>query len=448
MELQYRKLYEELIKAYYENHFEETLVRMYESFESKELARNVLTVICGVEDIDKEDEFAFIQAIVQQIVNHQVRNKVINKIKKCNEECGAEDGKTKCELVCPLDAIMMHPMGNDRFIDDTKCISCGRCIDVCEHHSILDTPEFLPVAGVLKEEKVFAIVAPAIAGQFGKNVSLDQLREAMIRVGFNDMIEVAMAADILSLKEALEFNHLVENKKDVMISSCCCPVWVRLLRQVYHKLIPELSPSVSPMIAMGRIIKAMQPEAKVVFVGPCVAKKGEAKEKDLDESIDYVLTFEEMETIFDALEIKPEELKGIPAVDYACTGGRLYARSGGVSQAVFDIVDQMFPEKRKLFKRIHVDGVKDCRAILEKLEKKEVKATFIEGMACPGGCVGGPRARIDQQEGRKAANATAYESAIKIPVNSEVMNETLRQLGIHHYEELVEHGSLFEREFK
>jgi ferredoxin hydrogenase len=311
----------------------------------------------------------------------------------------------------------------------------------------MDSPQFLPLAGLLKEETVVAIVAPAIAGQFGKDVTLDQLREALVRVGFTDMIEVAMAADILSLKEAMEFNHHVNKVGDFMITSCCCPVWVTLLKRVYNDLIPDFSPSVSPMVAMGRIVKKLTPGAKVVFVGPCVAKKSEAKEKDIEDAVDYVLTFQELQLIFEALHIEPDSLAGLPAIDYASTGGRLYARTGGVSQAVFDIVDQMYPNKRDLFKAVSVDGVKDCRTMLEQLERGEVRASFIEGMGCPGGCVGGPKANIDREQGRVAANEAAYDSAIKIPVNSEVLEETLRQLGIKHREELMEKASMFEREF-
>ena len=449
MKKEYEELYKQLVDAYYHNHFEEVFAMiMKEKFESKEEAREILAILCGVEDEKERDDYSFLQAVVHSIVTHQVRSKIMNKIHICDTNCEVVEGKAKCQRVCPVDAILNTPMGNDKWLDETKCIHCGRCIPVCDNHNFMDTPQFLPLAGLLKETEVYAIVAPAIAGQFGKNVTLDMLREAFVRIGFSEMIEVALAADILSLKEALEFNNHIKKEGDFMITSCCCPVWVALMKKVYHKLIPDFSPSVSPMIAMGRIIKKFHPQAKVVFIGPCVAKKAEAKEPDLKGTIDYVLTFQELNIIFEALDIDPTVQKGLPSVDYASTGGRLYARTGGVSQAVYDIVDQLFLEKRKLFQAIHVDGVKECRELLTELETGKVGASFIEGMGCVGGCVGGPKAIIKKEEGRIAVDEVAYDSAIKIPVNSEVLTKILDVLEISDINELMEKGSMFERTFE
>ena len=204
-------------------------------------------------------------------------------------------------------------------------MSCGRCVSVCDQGNYIDIPQFIPLVDLLKgNQKVIAMVAPAIAGQFGKDVSLDQLREAFIKIGFTDMVEVAVAADVLSLKEALEFNNHVKKEGDFMITSCCCPMWVASLRKVYYDLVPDLSPSVSPMVAMARILKKIDPDVKTVFVGPCVAKKAEAKEKDLIGDVDYVLTFEELKLIYEALEVAPEDCEGLPSIDYASKIGRAH----------------------------------------------------------------------------------------------------------------------------
>ena len=448
MKTKYQVLYKELIKAYYNKEFEQTFERLLnEEFENKEEAKSVLSTLCGV-DIDTQlDDYTFMQTLIHAITQNKVKEKVIAKVHACTSDCENVEGKSKCQSVCPFDAIIK--IGEDKSIDETLCMSCGRCVTACDAGHYMDVPQFLPLSNLLKENhNVVAIVAPAIAGQFGADASLDKLREAFIKIGFSDMVEVAMAADVLSIKEALEFNHHVKKEGDFMITSCCCPMWVAALRKVYDKLVPDLSPSVSPMIAMARILKKLNPEVKVVFIGPCIAKKAEAKELDLVNDVDFVLTFQEVKLIFEAFDIHPSELQGVPSVDYASTGGRLYAHTGGVSEAVWDIIDQLYPEKRKLFTSKQVDGMKDCKELLNELEKGNLHASFIEGMGCKGGCVGGPKAIIPASEGREHVDITAYDSAIKIPVHSQVLTILLNKLGIEDFNALVEKGSMFERTFK
>ncbi|WP_061301977.1 [Fe-Fe] hydrogenase large subunit C-terminal domain-containing protein, partial [Clostridium botulinum] len=337
-----------------------------------------------------------------------------------------------CELACPFNAIYYDSEKNSTAINKDMCINCGICVDSCKNGRILDKVEFLPIINLIKENKtVIAAVAPAIAGQFGENVTMDQLREAFIKAGFTDMVEVAFAADILTVKEAVEFNKHINKPDDLMITSCCCPMWVGMLKKVYKELVPDLSPSVSPMIAAGRILKKLNKDTKVVFIGPCIAKKAEAKEKDLVGAIDFVLTFQEVEQIFRALEINPMDLHGVPSVEYASKAGRLYARTGGVSIAVSETIEELYPEKFKNFKSVKVDGIKDCKAILDKALKKEVDANFIEGMGCPGGCVGGPKAIVPPTKSRIAVDEFAYDSPIKVPVHSKVLDDVLSKIGIN-----------------
>ena len=234
-----------------------------------------------------------------------------------------------------------------------------------------------------------------------------------------------------------------------MITSCCCPMWVGMLKKVYNELIDDLSPSVSPMVAAGRVIKKLNPDAKVVFVGPCIAKKAEAKEKDVAGAIDFVLTFQEVDEIFNAMDIRPGDLEGVPTKEYASKGGRLYARTGGVSVAVHDVLKELYPDQIKNFKAVQANGVVECKKILNSALNGEINASFLEGMGCVGGCVGGPKANIPTARGKEAVDNFAKESAIQVPVHSETLDNVLGKLGIESLRDFedIDKIQLFEREF-
>ncbi|MBS5939664.1 [Fe-Fe] hydrogenase large subunit C-terminal domain-containing protein [Clostridium sp.] len=449
MHNKYNDLFDTLVKSYYNGNFEETLSTIMVCHEiSPQETFKIITSLCGV---SLEFDNNYIYNIKKAITNYLVNKRLIEKLDSCSLSCKKEgEEKYKCQLSCPFDAIMYDNDNKTTYINYDLCVGCGLCVDSCKEGKILDKVDFLPILDLVKNNKtVIAAVAPAIIGQFGENVTLDQLRAAFIKIGFSDMVEVAFAADMITIKEAVEFNNHVNSPKDLMITSCCCPMWVGMLKKVYKELVPDLSPSVSPMIGTGRVIKKINPDAKVVFVGPCIAKKAEAKEKDLLGDIDFVLTFQELDNIFKAFDVNPEELEGIPTKDYASRGGRLYARTGGVSIAVGEAVEELYPHKAKLFKAIKAEGVRECKDILNKALTGEIEANFIEGMGCVGGCVGGPKAIIPKEQGKVSVDNLAYNSPIKIATHSSTMDSVLEKLNITSLKDFEDHNKtkVFHRNF-
>lgn len=449
MKKQYTDLFKKLVKSYYDGDFDTTLNEIMDSTNlNKNEMMSVISSLCGVE-VEKDENFIY--NLKKAITDYKIREKIVKKMASCSEDCrSTETGKAKCQVACPFNAILDDPIDGSTYIEHDLCTDCGVCVGVCDSGNFLDRKEFLPVLDLIRNnKKVIAAVAPAIAGQWGPNVTLDQYRAAFIKMGFTDMIEVAITADMLTIKEAVEFNHHVNKQGDIMITSCCCPMWVGMLKKVYHELVKDVSPSVSPMIAAGRLIKKLTPDAKVVFIGPCIAKKAEAKDKDLVGPIDYVLTFEEVKSIFEVLEINPGDLDGIPSIEYASRGGRLYGRTGGVSIAVSEAIEELFPEKYKMLKTAQVHGIKECKEILEKAKNGKLDANFLEGMGCIGGCVGGPKALVPKELGRVSVDEVAYDSSIKVATHSHVMNELLQRVGVHSLEDFKHKDKIkiFEREF-
>lgn len=289
------------------------------------------------------------------------------------------------------------------------------------------------------------MVAPAIAGQFGE-VSQGKLRTAFKSIGFAGMVEVALFADILTLKEALIFDEKIRTNEDFMLTSCCCPIWITMVRRNYGQYMKKIPDSVSPMAASGRAVKKLEPSAVTVFIGPCIAKKVEARDSDIADAVDYVLTFKEMKDIFEAFHIEPSQMSE-DVKEHSSRAGRIYARTGGVSEAVADTVRQLNPRRFIEVKAEQADGAKGCRELLQRLQEGKVTANYLEGMGCDGGCVGGPKVLIKPEDGQHYVNIYGEAAVYNTPLDNPNVRDMLKSLGFESIESLLKDG-LFTRHFE
>ncbi len=360
--------------------------------------------------------------------------------------CENCQGDNACQDSCIFDAI--EKINGKIYIDPQKCTGCGACVDVCKMGRLMENKEIFPVLDMLcdRRQEVYALIAPAFTGQFGKEASVGRLRTAFKRIGFSGMVEVAAFADILTLKEALEFDRHVKEEGDFQLTSCCCPVWIAMIRGIYHDLVGHVPGAVSPMIAAGRVVKKLHPNAVTVFIGPCMAKKKEAREEDIADAVDYVLTFQEVLDFFEAVNVNPAELPEDER-EHSSKAGRIYARTSGVSEAVAETVAQLSPDKTIPVKAKQADGVKACRELIEQIKNKKTDGNFFEGMACSGGCVGGPKVLIPKEEGRAKVNEYGIAAQYRTPLENPYVRELLERLGFTDIMDFLEHSDLLTRTF-
>lgn len=337
---------------------------------------------------------------------------------------------TCCGPDCPLHALSKEP-GGAVSIDHSKCLGEGSCLAQCSFGGLTEKSQFVPLISLLRNQTspVYASVAPAFTGQFGPDVTPGKLRSALLRLGFAEMVETALYADLITMKEAFEFDEHVQNIGDFLITSCCCPVWIKLIEGRYPDLASHISPSVSPMIASGRVLKTIEPEAKVVFIGPCIAKKTEATLPDLKGDIDFVLTFQELAAVFQATGIDPATLPDEESPT-ASRAGRIYARTGGVSEAVADTLARILPGRVDDLQALKVHGIPNCQKVLEQAAAGQLEANFIEGMACVGGCVGGPGRIATVEVTTSEVNRYGDAAAASTPVENPQVYQLLTRLGL------------------
>lgn len=336
-------------------------------------------------------------------------------------ECG------RCKDVCPFNAIsdVMRPCkkacgskaieireNNKVDINRDKCTSCGACVHKCPFGAVTDRSEVVPVVKALENYKkgegknIYAVIAPAIATQY--NAQIGQIVNAIKKLGFKDVIEAALGADIVAHYEALEFVDRVGEKGEACMMTSCCPAFVTHVQKNYPELAKHISSMVSPMIAASRFIRKTDENAIIVFIGPCTAKKQEKRQADLVDATDHVITFEELEAMIDAYEINVAECEN-EVMDNASYFGRVFARTSGVKDAVVEVIKEENIEGLD-FRPMVCSGIDEIDKALKLLKIGRLPANFIEGMACKGGCINGAASLTHEPKDQKLVDKYAGEA--------------------------------------
>ncbi len=276
----------------------------------------------------------------------------------------------KCIRNCPVKAIRFS--GNQAQIIGNECILCGKCYSVCPQNAKSVVSEIEKVKVMIQSGcEVVVSLAPSFISKFDF-VGIEAMEEGLKKLGFAAAEETAIGATIVKN----EYERILEEEcRNVVISSCCHSVNL-LVQKYFPKALPSLADVLSPMLAHGSDIKKRKPDAKVVFVGPCIAKKDEAEY--YEGFIDAVLTFEELEEWFERENIILE--KSVESCEKS--KARFFPVSGGVLKTM-DCTNASYDY-------IAVDGVENCIEVLREIEQGKIKNCFIEMSACTGGCVNGP----------------------------------------------------------
>lgn len=291
-----------------------------------------------------------------------------------------------CRKACPVDAIYYDEAGICK-IDDEKCVHCGHCIHNCPFGAIGSKIYCVDVIEAIRAGKrVVAMCAPATEGQFGKDIGMAAVRAALKKLGFAEMVEVGLGGDMTAAYEAVEW---IEAKKEGRkMTTSCCPAFISMLHHHFPEQYEKNKSSVvSPMVAVSRYLKSQDPDCVTVFIGPCIAKKGETMNPTIVDSTDYALTYGEIVAMMDSAGVALEPVD--EAYQEASLFGKKFAGTGGVGGAVLEVMQEL-GEDTSTVHLMTCAGGDECRKALTLLKLGRLQEDFIEGMMCPGGCVGGP----------------------------------------------------------
>lgn len=351
----------------------------------------------------------------------------------------------KCLQVCPYNAIIrlerpcakacgMNAIGSDEYgraeIDTEKCVSCGMCLANCPFGAIADKAQIFQVIQAIRSDvPVYAAIAPAATGQFGPDFTPEKMRPAFQALGFTDVVEVAIGADLCTIEEANDFLKEVPDKIPFMGTSCC-PAWSVMAKKLFPEYARCISMALTPMVLTGRLIKKQHPGCMVAFVGPCAAKKLEASRRTIRSDIDFVLTFEEVMGMFEAKEVDFKSLPDDDTMHGASGDGRGFAVSGGVASAVVNYIHELDPEKQ--VNVASAEGLADCRKLMALAKAGKYNGYLLEGMACPGGCIAGagtiqPIAKSQASvQKHKNVSTNAHASASEYKELLDILDESFK----------------------
>ena len=306
------------------------------------------------------------------------------KCGKCKSACPYDAIGKKvrpCSVACGVKAIESDEYGR-AVINQDKCLSCGMCMVSCPFGAIADKSQIFQLIRCMKNGgEVVAEIAPAYAGQFGKEATPDKIYAALLKLGFSQVYEVALGADIGAVTEAHDYVYHVKTGEKPFLLTSCCPAWSMLAKKQFPEIIDSVSKELTPMVATARSIKKEHPNAKVVFIGPCAAKKLEAMRKTVRSDVDFVITFEELDAMFEARGIDPKTIESQGHLHDATAAGRGYAVAGGVSKAIENCIHEYYPDVEVQIE--HVEGLDECKKVLMLAKAGRKNGYLIEGMGCP-----------------------------------------------------------------
>ena len=345
------------------------------------------------------------------------------KCGKCADACSYHaiiHIERPCQAACGMDAIGMDENGK-AVINQDKCVSCGQCLVSCPFGAIVDKGQIYQVVrSIVEGNQVIAIVAPAFIGQFGKYSTPEKFTAAMKRLGFDRVVEVAVGADMCTIEEAKDFLEKVPAQQNFMATSCC-PAWHSMVHKLFPAQSKNISMTLTPMVFTARLMKKQFPGCKVVFVGPCAAKKLEAIRENIRSDVDFVLTFEELQGMFEAKEVDFATIEAGEPMNEGTAAGRGFAVSGGVAGAVEKLIHETNPDLE--VKTARAEGLRECRKLMTMAKAGKYNGYLLEGMACPGGCVAGAGTILPVDLAAKVVGRYQSEAKSASPLESPYRDE-------------------------